>query len=181
MTVSTVQTVEGTVSRNYCVNLPSSASLLWKVETRVQNLFAHLFPFHFLSLLHQSFVCTNITHATFRYITHATFRSITHATFRIITHATFGNITHATFRNITHATFRNEEKKVKMVILGSNANFWPFCDFWTVSSLTIVPPCTIMMVPKFRDDGLTPSFTASTFRPYFDGPYRNTVIAQPWL
>jgi len=38
---------------------------------------------------------------------------------------------------------------------------------------------TVMMVPKLRDDGLTPSFTASTVRRYFDGLYHHTVIAQP--
>jgi len=36
-------------------------------------------------------------------------------------------------------------------------------------------------VPKIRIDSLTPSFMASTVRPYFDGPYRHTVIARPWV
>ena len=38
----------------------------------------------------------------------------------------------------------------------------------------------VATVPIIRNDGLTPSFTASTVRPYFDGLYRHTVIAQPW-
>jgi hypothetical protein len=64
-----------------------------------------------------------------------------------------------------------------MAILGSISNFLAFCDFWTVPST--VPSCTVPTVPKLRNDGLTLSFMASTVRPYFDGPYRHTVIAQP--
>jgi hypothetical protein len=52
-----------------------------------------------------------------------------------------------------------------MAILGSKYHFWPFCDFWTVQS------CTVMTVPKLQYDGLTPSFTASTVRQYFDRLY----------
>jgi len=39
--------------------------------------------------------------------------------------------------------------------------------------------CTVMTVSKFQNDGLDRQFTASTVRPYFDGSYRQTVIAQP--
>ena len=73
--------------------------------------------------------------------------------------------------------FELRMKEPKWPFLGQNVIFWPFCDFWTVQST--VPSCTIRTVPKFQNDGLTPSFTASTVRPYFDGPYRHTVIAQP--
>jgi len=67
MTVSTVQTVEGTVHHNYCVNPPLNAFLLRKVETRVRILiktqtfllsFFLSFPFHYY------------TNRLFVYITH---------------------------------------------------------------------------------------------------------------
>ena len=70
-------------------------------------------------------------------------------------------------------------KEPKWPFWGQNAIFGPLCDFLTVPST--VPSCTVMTVPKFRNDNRTSSFTASTVRPYFDGPYRHTVIAQPWL
>jgi len=62
-----------------------------------------------------------------------------------------------------------------MAIWGQNATSWPFCDVWTV------PSCTVKTFPEFRNNDLTLSFTAYTVRPYFDGPYRHTVLAQPWL
>ena len=142
MTVLTVQTVKKTVHRNYCVNPP--AFWLWKVETRIRILVkthtfcsSFSFPFLFFSLLHQSFVYTNNT----------------------------------------HATFWNEKNRAKMAILGSKAIFRPYCDLWTVSST--VPSCTVWTVTIFRNDGLTPSFTASTVRPYFDGPYRQPSLHSP--
>jgi len=65
-----------------------------------------------------------------------------------------------------------------MAILGSKFHFLAFLRNFTVPST--VPSCTVMTVPKFWNDDLTPSCTASTVRPYFDRPYRHTVIAQPW-
>ena len=70
MTVSTVQSVEGTVYRNYCVNPPSSAFLLWKVETRIRILvktqtFCYSFSFPFPFIITPIVVCVNNTHATF--------------------------------------------------------------------------------------------------------------------
>jgi hypothetical protein len=63
-----------------------------------------------------------------------------------------------------------------MAILGSK------CQFFTLLPvLSTVPSCTVMKVPKFQNYGLTPSFTASTVRPYFNGPCRHTDIAQPCL
>jgi len=47
MTVSTGQTVKGTVHRNYCVNPPSSAFWLWKVETRISTHKCYSFSFPF--------------------------------------------------------------------------------------------------------------------------------------
>ena len=72
--------------------------------------------------------------------------------------------------------FEMRRKEPKWPFWGQNV-FWPFCDFWTVPYT--VPSCTVQTVPKLRNDALTPSYTASTVRPYFDGPYRHTVIAQP--
>ena len=93
----------------------------------------------------------------------------------------FVSLSHQSFvyTNNTHAIYENKEKRAKMAILGSKIHFLAFLRFWPVPSTVL--SCTVRTVPKFRNDGLTPSFTASTIRPYFDGPYRRTVIAQPWL
>jgi hypothetical protein len=74
---------------------------------------------------------------------------------------------------------QHSEMRRKWPFWGQRSVLWPFCDFWTVPSTVL--SCTVMTVPKFRNDGLTLSFTASTVRPYFDGPYRHTVIAQAWF
>ena len=91
----------------------------------------------------------------------------------------FVSLSHQSFvyTNNTHATFWNEKNRAKMAILGSKAIFRPYCDLWTVSST--VPSCTVWTVTIFRNDGLTPSFTASTVRPYFDGPYRQPSLHSP--
>ena len=68
-------------------------------------------------------------------------------------------------------------KEPKCPFWGQNAIFLPFCSFWTVPFT--VPSRTVVTVPKLQNDDLTPSFTASTVRLYFDGLYRHTVIAQP--
>ena len=72
--------------------------------------------------------------------------------------------------------FEMRRKEPKWPFWGQKGIFWPFCDFWTVPST--IPSCTVRTVPNFQNDSLTPSFRASTVRPYFDGHCTALILMQ---